>query len=215
MCHKEANSREHVPPRCFFPEQKDLPPNLDYRKNLLTVPSCSDHNLAKSKEDEYLLLVILSTAGNLVGQRHFSTKAIRAIKKRRSLLNLITKNAMPATWSGQQTMAFSVDKERFDRSISCLARAIYFHHFNTKWVDDIRVDSPSLLAVGGKIAQQTNQLIQYLGAASGQLFENETRHGSYLDIFYYQIYRDEQFRQLVVRMVFYESVIVMASSWSE
>ena len=54
MCTSAATSVEHVPPRCLFPEQKDLPIGVDLRKQLITVPSCDIHNSRKSKDDEYL-----------------------------------------------------------------------------------------------------------------------------------------------------------------
>lgn len=64
MCEKESTSVEHAPPRCIFPEQKDLQPGEDYRVNLITVPSCDEHNMQKSKEDEYLLYILPSTIGS-------------------------------------------------------------------------------------------------------------------------------------------------------
>lgn len=47
MCDAEATTVEHVPPKCIFPESKDLSSTdklLDFRKQLITVPSCDDHN---------------------------------------------------------------------------------------------------------------------------------------------------------------------------
>ena len=49
FCGKEATSKEHVPPKSFFPD-KDK-----HRLNLITVPSCHDHNNKKSGTDEYIL----------------------------------------------------------------------------------------------------------------------------------------------------------------
>lgn len=59
MCEATATSVEHVPPRCLFPEQKDLPSGVNLRKQLITVPSCEAHNTSKSKDDEYLLYALL------------------------------------------------------------------------------------------------------------------------------------------------------------
>ena len=50
-CGEPAMSEEHVPPKCLFPEQKDT--GKDYRKNLITVPSCDKHNAGKSCDDEF------------------------------------------------------------------------------------------------------------------------------------------------------------------
>jgi hypothetical protein len=63
MCDSLETSREHAPPRCFFPESKAIGRNL--RVNLITVPSCDIHNSEKSKDDEFLRSVILmSGTGN-------------------------------------------------------------------------------------------------------------------------------------------------------
>lgn len=56
MCDELATTVEHIPPKCIFPETKDLEDKtLNLRKKLLTVPSCTLHNNAKSGDDEYLL----------------------------------------------------------------------------------------------------------------------------------------------------------------
>jgi hypothetical protein len=56
MCDELACGREHVPPKCFFPEIKDL--GKDYRINLIKVPSCDKHNSKTCKDDEYVLGVV-------------------------------------------------------------------------------------------------------------------------------------------------------------
>src|SRR5262249_38328640 len=55
MCDKPATTKDHIPPLCFFPEQKDIPKGANYRKNLITVPACDEHNSKTSMDDEYLL----------------------------------------------------------------------------------------------------------------------------------------------------------------
>lgn len=60
MCVSPATSREHVPPLCLFPESKDVG-GKDYRRNLITVPSCDEHNSKKESDDEFLMV---SLAGN-------------------------------------------------------------------------------------------------------------------------------------------------------
>ena len=60
MCSAESVTTEHIPPKCIFPEKKDLADGRDYRRNLITVPSCADHNLHKSGDDEYLLYVLVT-----------------------------------------------------------------------------------------------------------------------------------------------------------
>jgi hypothetical protein len=64
MCDQPGTSREHVPPKCFFPEKKDLPPDVDFRVNLITVASRDEHNLRMSGDDQYVLLVIVGNWQN-------------------------------------------------------------------------------------------------------------------------------------------------------
>ena len=54
---ERALSEEHVPPKAIFPEPKDSG-GVDYRQNFITVPSCDEHNLAKTLNDEYLLVLL-------------------------------------------------------------------------------------------------------------------------------------------------------------
>ncbi|MDC4397076.1 hypothetical protein NQ657_19490, partial [Acinetobacter baumannii] len=56
-----AETKEHVPPKCFFPQ--DL--NSTYRKNLIKVPSCRVHNNDTSDTDEIVNTLIYLAAGNV------------------------------------------------------------------------------------------------------------------------------------------------------
>jgi hypothetical protein len=213
MCDRVVTSNEHVPPKCFFPEKKDLPPGLDYRVNLITVPSCDVHNLSKSADDQYLLMVILSHyENNIAAQRHFSKKIMRAVKRRASLLGVFTSGLRSAIVSGRPTAAFTVDRSRFDRSFDHITRALYFHHYGEKWTKPITVQPPALFPVDGGDYQEIYRSIQHINSLSKKVFENEPKLGSNQEIFYYQIQREEQLKRLLVRMVFYRGFVVIAYS---
>ncbi|UZJ61194.1 hypothetical protein OKW98_05580 [Pseudomonas sp. KU26590] len=53
-CEKPATGMEHVPPQSFFIKGQ--------RDGLISVPSCDVHNQQKSKDDEYVRAVLLSSA---------------------------------------------------------------------------------------------------------------------------------------------------------
>ncbi|MEI7283529.1 hypothetical protein [Pectobacterium carotovorum] len=53
-CKDEGKTKEHIPPKSFFPE--------DERNQLLTVRSCVKHNNLKSKDDLYVLAQICMNA---------------------------------------------------------------------------------------------------------------------------------------------------------
>src|SRR5215510_6190671 len=64
MCDQPAMSREHVPPRSFFP--------VGRRDNLWTVPSCAEHNLENSTDVEYVRNVVCVQRGsNAVAEESF------------------------------------------------------------------------------------------------------------------------------------------------
>jgi hypothetical protein len=50
MCGAPATSLEHFPPLCIFPEMKKTQDGIDYRKVVITVPSCDAHNLENSTD---------------------------------------------------------------------------------------------------------------------------------------------------------------------
>jgi hypothetical protein len=81
MCERPATSREHVPPRCLFPESKDMD-GESYRQNLITVPSCDQHNMAKSRDDEFLMVSLAGIIGNnSIGYRHKFGKVNKAVRR--------------------------------------------------------------------------------------------------------------------------------------
>ena len=70
MCGGAITSMEHVPPKCIFPESKDME-GENYRNNLITVPSCDIHNSHKSYDDEFLMVSLAGIFGNnSIGYRH-------------------------------------------------------------------------------------------------------------------------------------------------
>lgn len=78
MCKKKGVTTEHVPPQCLFPEDKDLPVGVHLRRNLITVPSCVEHNSKKSKDDEYLLYtLVMNLPANGTAFQQFSTKVMQ------------------------------------------------------------------------------------------------------------------------------------------
>ena len=77
-CQEIAETKDHIPPKCFFPKKEDLPQGyLDKtRGNLITVPSCKQHNNGRSKDDEYTaaFLAINSYEASSLAKRMSETK---------------------------------------------------------------------------------------------------------------------------------------------
>jgi hypothetical protein len=153
MCEKPATSQEHAPSKCIFPEQKDTG-GVDYRKQLIKVPSCDEHNTAKSTDDEYLMYVLpASIATNNVGENQFSTKVKRAVDRKPYVANGLTSDMQEVmvhdvkndTWS--TAYALKVDLERVHSVIEMNARAIFFHEHASKFKGNITVCSNFTLQV--------------------------------------------------------------------
>lgn len=92
QCDKEATSREHVPPKCLFPEDKDIKVVLDknFRKDLIIVPSCDKHNLSKSNDDEYLMACLdVKVCNNAIAYIYTKTKLARSVRRNPNLLKII------------------------------------------------------------------------------------------------------------------------------
>lgn len=208
MCNMPATSREHVPPKCFFPEQKDL--GKDYRKNLISVPSCDLHNSQRSKDDEYVQFVITSHYKNKpVAQRQFSTKVMRALKRKPSMLSFL-KNPIPVTVFDKPSAAFTVDRERFNKEIEHIARALYFLHHNEKLTLPVVVHSPDFFMINQPNADAVNQRMQEIEKMTIEAISGQPIHGVNQEIFYYQFLNVKETSRFVVRMVFYEGFVSIA-----
>lgn len=143
-CGRPATSKEHVPPKCLFPEDKDVKNIYDksFRDNLITVPSCDEHNTRKSHEDEYLMACLSGRVGNnAVAYVHNSTKVKRAkdrnpnmIKVDRDDILKIDKKEFPVQW-------VTVDNYKLMHSFEAIARALYFYEMNKNFMGECRVVS--------------------------------------------------------------------------
>lgn len=146
MCEELGTTNEHAPPRCIFPEKKDVADGTDYRKNLITVPSCPEHNSTKSKDDEYLLyLLSASFSSNDVGLNQFLTKVKRAMTRKPLLASTLGASATPVSIHDTETdlwheaFALSINNDRVISVIEHCARALYFYHKNKKFIGNVKV----------------------------------------------------------------------------
>ena len=205
MCDRVATSDEHAPPRCIFPEQKDLPEGVNYRKNLITVPSCDEHNTQKSKEDEYLLYILPSTIGsNEVGLNQFLTKVKRAIERKPSLSNELTKNPIEVIihdtknniWSKE--FALGIDMARIQDALEKTARAIYFHHTNKKHYGSVSIVGNFYLNFHDvKLNSQSEDLLKMADV----LLNSEVAHGENPEVFAYRLAQHDSIT--ILELIFY------------
>jgi hypothetical protein len=132
-CGKLATSKEHVPPKCLFPEEKDIKGiyNQSFRNNLITVPSCDEHNLNKSHEDEYLMTCLSGIVGNNgLAYIHNATKVNRAKSRNPNMIKIDEEDILKIDGREFPVQWITVDNIKLGHSFESIARALYFHEHN-------------------------------------------------------------------------------------
>ncbi len=208
MCDALATSSEHVPPKCLFPERKDLPYGIDLRKNLLKVPSCDAHNSQKSHDDEYFLYVLSGNFQiNEVGRNLYRTKVRRAIRRNSSVLGKIASTATPVNFkdpvSGNivNSVAHELDPNRFNTMIDRLGRAIYFFHFKEKWTYSIKYQAEFFFATVNQ-SDEANSRLKEITKQADEWFSNVAYYGENPEVFKYQALETDNSKKM--RLHFYE-----------
>lgn len=209
-CGKLATSREHVPPKCLFPEIKDIKEvyTESFRKNLITVPSCDEHNMVKSHDDEYLMVCLSGRVGNNgLAYIHNATKVKRArdrnpniIKIEKEDIIIIEGREFPVLW-------VTVENERLIHSFEAIARALYFHELNNNFSGHCKIVSKIFNHVNDKKWSEFN-------TRAVNLIENEQPYwgteikGENKDIFTYQFSPVDVFKCQTLALTFYKSTKV-------
>jgi hypothetical protein len=212
-CGTTATSKEHVPPKCLFPEEKDIDNGMNYRKNLITVPSCDKHNSDKCNDDEYLQLIIVhGYFNNTVGRKHFNSKIVRALTRRPAMLAALYANQHPVTIDAQPTVAVDIDRERFNNVLEQVCQGLYFHEFRDSWKEEIKTYTPLLLLMNDPHSDEVNELVTNLSKVIIRELIDSEKKGDNPEIFWYQIKVNDTKRQLMIRMMFYEGFEIFAIS---
>jgi hypothetical protein len=210
MCDELAVSGEHVPPKCIFPEQKDLPSGQDLRVNLLKVPSCKEHNNSKSSDDHYLLCVLaMNLPANEVAKDHFLSKIQRSILRDKELLSRYFPKKVDVvvvneeTGKSESSLALAIDDKKFDTSIDMLSRALYFSHFKKKYLEGVSV-RPDFLLTMDDVGR--NKEIHTMSKAYDSFFQDKPFFGENPSVFKYQVYEADDDRcDSIFRLYFYGS----------
>ena len=160
LCGAPRFSGEHVPARCFFPEDPA------YRKNLIKVSSCKNHNEDTSKDDEYVRNIICMSVGtNAVAFKQFIDKVLESFSRSSALANMTFHNTKQVYLKDEkdnfkQTFAFEIDRIRFDRVMKKIGYALYYHEYGSIWKRGLIVATDCLLEHGMQ-KDELGALIQY------------------------------------------------------
>jgi hypothetical protein len=211
-CSEIGMTEEHVPPKCIYPEMKDIGEN--YRENLMWVPSCELHNNMKSKDDEYLLLcLVLSDFTNKIGDLLGRTKITRIIKKFPGKIrkHMIAPRFVPIMQGGElkNRLSYEYDINRLSEVFKKITAALYLLHYKEYYDTSLKIIVNHIdmqkFENGQKILinEENRKIIQ------SELFQTASKHGVYQNVFYYQTTGFEN--ACVFNLVFYEGFNIITS----
>jgi hypothetical protein len=209
MCSATATSREHAPPRCLFPEAKDVEDGTDLRKNLITVPSCADHNLTLSKDDEYFLVITTANiGGNLRRREHLSTKVVRALRRNPVFADATFAARLLITdVDGQAAIGFKIDRVRLERVVEKTARAIWSYSTGSKLLVPLSVILPMIRNDDGTPGAYMEELGQHAAAMGAAM----PWHGDNPEVFRYRLRVDPTDGFSFLWMIFYDGFVGFVS----
>lgn len=143
ICDALGDTKEHVPPKSFFPS--------DYRFGLVTVPSCSVHNLDNAPDVEYVRNIIVQHhETNEVAREHFQGKVIASYLHSPKLLTRTYRDSLPCTLDGQETRIIPTDMVRFERVMEAIAYAVYYKDFGKTFSGKWNIWATNLQMVNGE-----------------------------------------------------------------
>ena len=209
-CADPPTTNEHVPPKCLFPERKDVPEGVDLRRNLITVPSCEEHNLRKSGDDEYLLHILsFNLPANRTADGQVTTKIARAMERRPALSKLLMGAQQSVlviddrTREIYETAEVALDGVRFERTLNLIALGIYFHHYRTRWKGNLRVCPEFISFPYEANASEISASVSAFALCAEQLFSGANHYGENPDVFSYQFVHPDHEYHCLLRLSFY------------
>lgn len=123
-CEAEGTTREHFPPKAFFPKGGNL--------QLKTVPACSEHNNGKSGDDMYVLVQICLNAakGDNLAASIFKRSVIGALKRSPAFRAALNEGA---EWLESGARRYQVDLVRFDSFFDSLCSALFLDRYGIRF----------------------------------------------------------------------------------
>lgn len=210
MCNAPATSGEHVPPKCLFPEAKDLE-GEDLRRLLITVPSCDAHNGRKSRDDEFLMVSLAGLLGNnSIGYRHNQRKVHRAIRRSAGrLLDLALRERKTVTINLDNNKFLSAivgtpDAARLSRCFEHVVRGLHFHLHGSALRGRVR---PCLGFVVAPNADGRT-FTRYIRDKVDSELEGVAPIGHNPGVFFFQVTAPDLFGHYLYRLCFYGSAQV-------
>lgn len=192
---------EHAPPQCFFPDDRDERGNCVYRRDLIKVPSCDDHNTNKSTDDTYALWHLASLHGvNKCGEmmhRKLRRMAEHDHAKRNSaLMKKLLGETVGISEDGH--IAGRADGKRMQQFLCSVARAVYFFETFKKLSVPLKVTN---LGNFYRDQEHLNNLHKREAFFDSEMADAPSL-GSNPEVFTYSIHEKVE-GIIIVRMIFY------------
>lgn len=209
-CTAEGSSIEHAPPRCLFPKHSEYPEAGNLRRELITVPSCNEHNSEKSKDDVlFRWSVATNGRANQVGAWVAMNKVRKEFHRRPALGSTLLETAIPVRLAlGSETKAseyFRIDLggERLQRSIDLLGRALYRHEFGSSYLGPMRSAAHYLLGEGADAPPESQGFLE-VQALFDLALSAAPRRGCNPSVFWYQASKVPGIHSAIFRVAVYE-----------
>lgn len=194
MCAQPASTREHVPPRSFFPRGK--------RTNIWTVPSCPTHNLDNHLDVEYVRNVIAIQLGTNATAEQILEAAKRSWDYSPALFARTFHDIEAVILQAQETGAFPLDLDRVKSVVSALAHALAYRDFGRQYLGDWRVFCATL-----RSQKPTPDWDNLRSLLTGAAYEPVVTPQP--EVFEYGIHRTRP-AGVIYRLVFYGGFVVFA-----
>lgn len=207
-CDQPAISREHVPPRCIFPEDRDLPDGVSMRRgSLIRVPSCAAHNAEKSDDDEYFRFVLASNVmANDAGHGQALTKVLRSFLRRPAVKERFLQGAKPVRireshgTNVHEAEEMPLEFERFNNSLRLVALGVYRYHYGSRFNGNVASVADFIDYNPDNTELQTIRVALFDEAA--RVFASQPKAGDNPEVFWYQV-RELNKSHTIMRLGFY------------
>ena len=130
MCDAAGDTREHVPPKSFFPRAR--------RANIWSVPSCPAHNIDNSSDVEYVRNAICIHYGTNTAAEAFEV-AQRSFDYSPALFNKTFRELKAIVVDNQEVGQFPFDLPRVKRVMNAVVHALAFRDFGREYIGEWRI----------------------------------------------------------------------------
>jgi hypothetical protein len=131
MCGDVASTREHVPPRAFFPRAM--------RANLWTVPSCTEHNNNNNLDIEYVRNVISIQRGTNATAEGVLEVVKRSWDHSPALLNRTVRELRAVHVEGEEAGVFPIELQRVKSIMVAIVHALSWRDFRRAYIGEWHV----------------------------------------------------------------------------